>query len=54
MFLQIEGFWTTHASLSFSLWSMPTLLCSSLCLFGVIVELHVLNENLFDDFLIEK
>jgi hypothetical protein len=27
-------------------------LCYSLCFFGAIVELHAVDENLFDDFLI--
>ena len=30
------------------------LLCSNLCLFDAIVELHAMDENLFNDFLIGK
>ena len=43
------------AQLSFALWTVAKLLCSSLCLFDAIVELHAMDEELFNNFcIIEK
>ena len=50
-FLQIEGSW---APFSFSLWIVAKLSSSCLCLLDAIVELHAINEKMFNDFLIEK
>ena len=45
----------SRASLSFALKILAELLCFSLCLFDVIVELHALNEKkMLDNFLFEK
>ena len=53
--LQTLGFWSAHGvPLSFVLWIVVELLCSCLCLFDVIVELHVMNRKTFNDFLIGK
>ena len=42
-------------SLEFSLWIVGKLLCSCLCLFDAIIELHTMDErNDFNDFLIGK
>ena len=41
-------------SLEFSLHSVARLLWSCLCLFHAIVDLHAMDENLFNDFLIGK
>jgi hypothetical protein len=40
--------------LSFALHIVAKLLCFCLYLFDAIVELHAMNEKLFNDFLIEK
>ena len=59
----VFGFWVftswglvehSWASFSFSMWIMPRLLCSCPCLLDVIFELHVMNETMFNDFLIGK
>ena len=42
------------APLSFALHIMDKLFCCSLCLFDAIVEFHVMDEKMFDDFLIGK
>jgi hypothetical protein len=41
------------ASLGFALYKVGKLLCSYLCLFDTIIEVHAMNENI-EDFLIEK
>ena len=38
--------------LSFVLWIVAKLSCSCLCLFDAIVELHAMNDKMFNDFLI--
>ena len=40
------------ALLSFVLWIVAKLMCSCLCLFDAIVELHTMNVKEFNDFLI--
>ena len=42
------------APLSSSLWTRTKLLCSYLCMFDAIVELHAMNEKMFNDFFIGK
>ena len=44
----------SRAPLCFALWIMAKLLWSCLCLFDAIFELHVMNETIFNDFLIGK
>ena len=41
-------------SLSYALWIMAKLLYSCLCLFYAIIESHVIDEKMFNDFLIGK
>ena len=41
-------------ALGFTLRVVAKLLCSYLCLFDAIVELHAMNEKMFIDFLIGK
>ena len=50
-FLQTRGSW---APLSFALWIVAKLLYSCLCLLDVIVELHAMDEKMFNDFLLES
>ena len=42
------------ASLSFALYIVAKLLCFCLCLFDASVELHLMDENMFNDLLIRK
>ena len=46
-FTQIGGSWIAYASLSFAFQVVAKLLCSNLCFFGAIVELHAKDEKLF-------
>ena len=44
-FLQTSGSWSAHwASFSYALWFVPKSLCSCLCLFDMIIELHTMNQ----------
>jgi hypothetical protein len=40
--------------LSFSLWIVDKLLCSCLCLLDAIIDLHAMDEKIFNDFFIGK
>ena len=40
--------------LRFAFWTVAKLMCSCLCLFDAIIELHVMDESIFNEFLIRK
>jgi len=52
---QARGSWSAHGVLRvFFAWIVAKLLCSCLCLFDVINELRVMDEKMFNYFLIRK
>ena len=51
-FYELEALGVLIGYLEFSLRIAAHLLCSFLCFFDVIVELHAMDEILFNDFLI--
>ena len=53
-FHNLKAFEVLLSPLSFALQIVANLLCSCLCLFDEIVELHPLNEKMFNDFLMVK
>ena len=50
-FYKLEALGTLMGFLKFSIWIVASLLCSCLCLFDTIVELHAMDEEKFIDFL---
>jgi hypothetical protein len=48
IFLQTKGCWSANGlPLSYALRFVVDLMCSSLCLFETIIELHAMDENEF-------
>ena len=53
--LQTRGSWSTHgAPLSFAIHIVAKALCFCLCLLDAIIELHAMDEKMFNDFLMVK
>jgi hypothetical protein len=53
-FYKLEVLEVFMSSIELSLWMVANIVCSCLCLFDAIIELHAMDEETFNDFLIGK